>query len=277
MAYQEFSESAEAKATESVVMPTLTMPRSLGNLFSGGRGLLIGLGLGLAIAFVGFRLIPSGQGKAEQSPTSETIAAQSVSISPTQTATINQTLNATGTVQAYDLLAVAPQISGLQIRSVLVREGDRVSAGQPLAVLDDATLQTQIRQAEAEIAAAQAQVRQQQASLAQSEASRNEADANLNRYNTLAERGAVSQEELASRTTQAVTARESVGVAQANVDSARANVNSERANLARLQTQLKSNCGAPPPQPVLSQSATRPKGMPHQPLMHSSSSSGATS
>ncbi|MEO0488256.1 MAG: biotin/lipoyl-binding protein, partial [Cyanobacteria bacterium J06659_2] len=239
MAYQEFPESAEAESTNPSFLASVTLPRPPKGLFAGRRGLLVGLGLGLAIAFIGPRLLPARQDEAAQPPATETTAAaQSVSVSPAQTTNINQTLDTTGTVQAYDLLAVAPQISGLQIRSVLVREGDRVAAGQPLAILDDVTLQAEIREAEAEVVSAQAQVRQQQAALAQAEASQNEANTTLTRYNTLAERGAISQEELDSRTTQAVTTRESVGVARANVDSAQANVTSQQANLARLQAQL---------------------------------------
>ncbi|MEO0826241.1 MAG: efflux RND transporter periplasmic adaptor subunit, partial [Cyanobacteria bacterium J06642_9] len=259
VAYQEFPESAEAESTNPSFLASVTLPRPPKGLFAGRRGLLVGLGLGLAIAFIGPRLLPGRQDEAAQPPATETTAAaQSVSVSPAQMTSINQTLDTTGTVQAYDLLAVAPQISGLQIRSVLVREGDRVAAGQPLAILDDVTLQAEIREAEAEVVSAQAQVRQQQAALAQAEASQNEANTTLTRYNTLAERGAISQEELDSRTTEAVTTRESVGVARANVDSAQANVTSQQANLARLQAQLNQTVvRAPAPGTIAESNATQ--------------------
>lgn len=151
---------------------------------------------------------------------------------------VQSALTVTGTVAAVDLLEVTPQISGLQIRQVLVRKGDSVTTGQVLATLDNATLQAEIRQAEAQVKAAEAQVQQQRAVAAQARASFAEAQQNLERYRSLADQGAVSQEELTSRETQALTAQEAVGVAQANVASAEANVRSQQADLERLQTQL---------------------------------------
>ncbi|MEM6425244.1 MAG: efflux RND transporter periplasmic adaptor subunit [Cyanobacteria bacterium P01_H01_bin.119] len=214
-----------------------TEPRPSQGWLSGGPALLIGLGLGLAIAFIGTRFMASG-GSESQEPPAATAAAQSVSVESVQSATIDQTIDATGTVEAFDLLTITPEISGLEIRSVLVREGDSVSGGQPLVVLDGTILEAQIREAEAQIASAEAQVRQRQASLAQAIASSNEADANLTRYSSLADRGAISQEELDSRSTEAITTQESVGLARANIESARANVASEQANLERLRAQL---------------------------------------
>jgi RND family efflux transporter MFP subunit len=51
---------------------------------------------------------------------------------------------------------VAPQVAG-RITRVLVREGERVSSGQPLARIDDAALADQARQAAAQLARAQAE------------------------------------------------------------------------------------------------------------------------
>ncbi|WP_346293078.1 efflux RND transporter periplasmic adaptor subunit [Sphaerothrix gracilis] len=230
MTYPSYSEADEV-ATESSL--SRAAPRGW---FSGGRGLLIGLGLGLAIAFLGNRFL-LGRTQTD-SVTPPPTAGQSVAVETAQTAAIRRTLETTGTVEAYDLLQVTPQVSGLQIQQVLVREGDRVNAGQPLAVLDDATLQAQIRQAAAQITAAKAQVTQQQAALAQAQANQAEAQQKLQRYESLAERGAISQEELETRATQAITTSESVQVARANIDSAEANVRSQQADLERLQTQL---------------------------------------
>ncbi|NJL85778.1 MAG: efflux RND transporter periplasmic adaptor subunit [Leptolyngbyaceae cyanobacterium SM1_1_3] len=218
--------------------------------------MLIGLGLGLAIAFLGSRLLPGDRNRAQESAPAD-VAAQSVAAETAQSATISRTLKTTGTVEAYDLLQVAPQVSSLQIQQVLVREGDRVTAGQTLAVLDDATLQAQLRQAQAEIAAAQAQVTQQRAALAQAQAEQAEARQNLQRYQNLADRGAISQEELSSRTTQSLTANESVRVAVANIESAEANVRSQQASLEGLQTQLaQTTVSAPAAGTIAERSAT---------------------
>lgn len=211
------------------------------NQQGGYSKLLIGIGLGIVLSFVGTRLLPSGSTPEEDAATSAPatqVSAQTVTVAPVQVGQVAERLTATGTVQAADLLEVTPQISGLQILDVLVEEGDRVAAGQPLVILNDTELRTQIQQAQAQIEVAQAQQQQQEASLAQAQAELTEAEANLQRYQSLADQGAVSQEELDSRATEAITARESVGVAEANIASAAANVRSRRSELARLETQL---------------------------------------
>ncbi|NEP55330.1 MAG: efflux RND transporter periplasmic adaptor subunit, partial [Moorea sp. SIO3C2] len=79
---------------------------------------------------------------------------------------------------------------------------------------------------------------QQQAALAQAEATAAEAADNFDRYQTLYSQGGISSEQLNSRRTQAITAREAVGVANAAVQSAQATVNSRAAEINRLETQL---------------------------------------
>lgn len=205
----------------------------------GQRNLLIGLGLGLAIALIGPRLIGGGPSTATDEPeTTAPVAAQAVTVDPARNDTVAETLTVTGTVQPADLLVLTPQVSGLQIRQMLVDVGDSVGAGQPLVIFDDAALQAQIQQAQAQIDVARAQVEQQRANLAQSEATLAEAGANLGRYQSLQDQGAVSAEELDSRLTQTTTARENVRVAQAAVTSAEATVRSRQADVTRLQTQL---------------------------------------
>ncbi len=219
--------SGEAASTAS--------PRRIGQ-----RNLLIGVGLGVAIALIGPRLIGGGPSPATDGPdpTAAPVAAQAVTTAPARSDSVSETLTVTGTVQPADLLTITPQVSGLQIRQILVDVGDSVGAGQPLVIFDDAALQTQIQQAQAQVDVALAQVEQQRASLAQAQASLTEAEANLGRYRSLQDQGAVSAEELDSRTTQTVTARESVRVADAAIASAEATVRSRQADVARLQTQL---------------------------------------
>lgn len=203
--------------------------------------LFVGIGLGMAIALLGSRLIPSPPASSEAADESDVaaqVSAQTVTVAPVQVGPVTEQLTVMGTVQPADLLEVTPQVSGLQIRDVLVAEGDRVTAGQPLVQLDDTELRTRMQQATAQIEVAQAQVQQEMANLAQAEATLAEANANLKRYQSLASQGAVSAEELDSRATQAVTAQESVGVAQASVASAQATVRSRQLDLSQLQTQL---------------------------------------
>jgi HlyD family secretion protein len=208
------------------------------NWAAGPKGLLLGLALGVGIALIGGRFVNRSAAPNLPAEESSPIATQSVTVQQVRATQLNQTLTATGTVQAWDLLQVTPQVSGLQIREVRVRAGDRVTAGQVLAVLDDSILQAQIQQAEANRAQAEAQVAQQSAAKAQAEATLVEAEENFRRYQALFDQGAISAEQLTSRRTQVTTARESVRVAIANIESARANVNSKVAEISQIQTQL---------------------------------------
>ena len=205
---------------------------------SGVRGIGLGVLLGVGVSLVGGRLLSRPAVEPAEPAIAAETAATSVTVQQIQTATIQQSLKATGTVQAFDLLQVSPQVGGLQIRQVLVREGDQVSAGQVLAVLDDSVLRTQLAQAEANYAQAEAQVLQEKASQAQAEATAAEAQEIFDRYQTLYDQGGISSEQLNSRRTEAITAREAVGVARAQVQSAQAAINSRAAEISRLETQL---------------------------------------
>ncbi|MEM6597520.1 MAG: efflux RND transporter periplasmic adaptor subunit [Cyanobacteria bacterium P01_C01_bin.69] len=209
------------------------------NWLGGSRGLLLGLLLGLGIAFVGVR-VSSRQAApaATEGEVAEAVASATVTTALAQEAPIRQTITTNGTVEAFDLLSVSPRASGLQIQSVAVREGDRVSAGQVLAVLDDSVLRSQIAQAEAQVVAAQAQVTQSQAQASQAEASLAAARETFDRYQSLFDQGAISAEELTERRTQVATEEQTVGAAVAAIDSAKATVSSRQAEVSRLNTQL---------------------------------------
>ncbi|MEA5447153.1 efflux RND transporter periplasmic adaptor subunit [Leptolyngbya sp. CCNP1308] len=202
-------------------------------------GVLLGMGAGVLLTLVGTQLL----GGRENTPSDQTeappaVATQTVTVAVVTPDTVADTLAINGSVQATDLLTIAPQASGLQIRQILVREGDAVSAGQAIATLDDATLQADLRQAQAQLSVSQAQVTQRQAALAQAQATLAEAQQNLARLQSLADQGAISQQELARQRTQTVTAQEAISLSRAEVESAEAGVRSQQAAIDRLQTQL---------------------------------------
>ncbi|PZO19773.1 MAG: efflux RND transporter periplasmic adaptor subunit [Leptolyngbya foveolarum] len=199
---------------------------------------MIGLGLGLGLAFGATRIATSRTPDDPASVGSEQVASASVTVAIAEREPIQQTIETTGTVEAFDLLSVSPRASGLQILSVLVREGDRVEAGQVLAVLDDSVLRAQMDQARAQVSAARAQVVQAEAQVAQNRATLAEAQERVGRYESLFAKGAISAEELASRRTTAITEGQTVGSAIAAVDSAEATVRSAQAEVDRLMTQL---------------------------------------
>ncbi|MEL7492395.1 MAG: efflux RND transporter periplasmic adaptor subunit [Cyanobacteria bacterium J06554_11] len=231
--------SSNSITSNSIALKGSAKKRSLSDWVSGPRGLLLGLALGLGLALLATRL--SAQRTAAPADTPADIAQVSsatVTTARAQTASVQQTIETNGTVEAFDLLAIAPQANGLQIRSVNVREGDRVVAGEVLAVLDDSVLRSQIEQAEAQVNAALADVAQEKAQAEQARASLTADRENLSRYESLFARGAISAEELTSRRTQVATAEQTVGSARAAIESAEATVRSRQADVARLMTQL---------------------------------------
>ena len=242
MTYRNFQDEPQldtppdSESVDSAVMDTMPKRSPL----AGMRGIVIGLLLGVGISLVGGRLLsrPSSDPTPASSDSAADTTAISVTVQQVQSAEIQQSLRATGTVQAFDLLQISPQVGGLQIREVRAREGDQVAAGQVLAVLDDSVLQTELTQARANYTQAEAQVLQQRAEQAQAEANAAEAQDTFERNQTLYDQGGISSQELNSRRTQAITAREAVGVAQAAVQSAQATVNSRAAEISRLETQL---------------------------------------
>ncbi|NEP76354.1 biotin/lipoyl-binding protein, partial [Okeania sp. SIO2G5] len=166
------------------------------SLLAGKGGLLIGLGLGLVLGvgvlprFTGSDTPQSPVTEASLDATVEAGSGQAVTVAAVESTQIARTLDATGTVVASDLLPILAKAPGLQIQQVLVDEGDRVTAGQPLARLDQSVVRTQITGAEADLEAAKARVIQREAALAQSKARLAEAQANLDRYQDLADQGA---------------------------------------------------------------------------------------
>lgn len=201
--------------------------------------LLVGTGLGIGLTGLGMTIMNRPTTKPAVTPQSVNLApSMSVTIAPAELTPVARTLSVTGTVNARDLIPVLPQATGLQIKQILVDEGDSVKSGQTLAVLDSSVLQTQIDQAKAEVESNRAVVRQRQASLAQSRATLAEANSNYQRYRGLAEAGAISRQELETRSTTATTAREAISVAQANIASAEADVRISIARVQQQQTQL---------------------------------------
>jgi multidrug efflux pump subunit AcrA (membrane-fusion protein) len=243
VAHKTFSENeAEKLDSEEALVVSSETPRRLPSKQSRGwlTPLLIGTGLGIAIAVGGTRLLnrPAAQNPSlTQSNPSQT-ASMSVTVAPVESTRVARTLNVTGTVAARNLIPVLPQTTGLQVKQIVVTEGDVVKQGQVLAVLDNSVLQAQLDQAKAELESTQAGVGQRQAALAQARATQAEAERALERYRQLAKAGAISQQDLDTRATTAATARESVRVAQANINSAQADVRSSRAQVEQLQTQL---------------------------------------
>lgn len=116
---------------------------------------------------------------------------------------IDSGLSVSGQLLPREEAAVAPQLSGYQVKRVLADQGQYVQAGQPLAMLDETLLRADIAQQEAAVA---------QASVAEEQARTESA-----RVAGLGNAGVLSAEALAQRVFAARTAQAQLKQAQAQL------------------------------------------------------------
>ncbi|WP_374943506.1 efflux RND transporter periplasmic adaptor subunit [Sphingomonas sp.] len=134
-------------------------------------------------------------------------------------------VSATGKLAPTNQVTVGSQLSGL-VTKVVVDVNDRVSAGQPLALIDPEQLDDQIRANTAALSANQAQVAQAQATVSEANAQL----ARLEEVYRLSNGRVPSKTELQTGRANAARAVAAIGVARANVAAA-------QAQLAQSQTQ----------------------------------------
>ncbi|MBZ1392439.1 efflux RND transporter periplasmic adaptor subunit [Psychrobacter pacificensis] len=97
----------------------------------------------------------AGGDEADSTASTEQSVLSVETVSPSQD-DIGRTLSADGTINAKDIASVSAKVSGVAIERVLVEEGDRVRAGQVLAMFDTDAMEQQVLQAEADVAEAEA-------------------------------------------------------------------------------------------------------------------------
>ncbi len=154
----------------------------------------------------------------------------------------------TGTTQPVTEVSLRARIEG-RLQQLNVDVGDRVVAGQILARLDDAIVQTEIAEAEAELAARQSevarlrnQVRSAEIQVEQAKAELQQARADARRMRELADAGAVSAQEAELAQTEATVAeqtlrsrREQIAIAQGDVSAALERANAQRSLIAQAR------------------------------------------
>ncbi len=224
--------------------------------------LFLGTALGGAIAFGATQLKSPSNVQSTNAPNvaQTTLPAQTVTVGTVDTVSIPRTLSAKGTIAARNLISIVPQRGG-QIKQILVKEGQTVKIGQPLAYVDDAELQIQINQAKAQVQSSQGVVQQRQAAfaeakakeagaraseqeslanLAQTKAKQLQAQQKLKRYGQLAAQGAISQDTFQGYQTDSSAQTESVRAAQAKISSAQESVKSSLAANTSAQASIGS-------------------------------------
>ena len=132
---------------------------------------------------------------------------------------------------------IASKFAG-RLKTVLVKEGDLVKAGQVLAELDTAELQAQLKEAEASKVQAEQQLAQAVALVAQRNSELTLASLQLDRSLDLVGKGVTSQEIVDQRQSAKHTAEAAVNSANAEVAVAKAAIEAAQARINRLQVDI---------------------------------------
>lgn len=137
-------------------------------------------------------------------------------------------VSATGKLAPTNQVDVGSEVSGL-VSKVLVDVNDRVSKGQPIAIIDPQRFQDSVNQSSAQLQSNIAAVAQSQATLAQSSAQL----ARLQEVSRLSNGRVPSKTEMDQAVADRARAVANLRAAQANVGAARATLSSNQYNLVR--------------------------------------------
>ncbi|MBN5054934.1 efflux RND transporter periplasmic adaptor subunit [Stenotrophomonas maltophilia] len=151
-------------------------------------------------------------------------AAPAVATTPVSRGDIEQTVEATGVIDAYKLVSVGAQASG-QIKSLKVQLGDTVKEGDLIAEIDATTQQNQVLNAQASLDQVTAQRAVQQATLRQ-------AELEFARQQQMLAAEATSRQEYDAAEAQLKTARAQLQSYEAQIKGRQTELGTARANLA---------------------------------------------
>jgi RND family efflux transporter MFP subunit len=145
-------------------------------------------------------------------------------------------LQLTGTMAPITEAPILAQVDGY-LKTRLVDIGDRVHAGQLIAVISDPALDQEVQQAKAMLQQSQSTLKQAQAALDESKANAGLASITAQRWAALLKRGAVSQQANDNYQFAYNAQTAAVNVAAANVAAAKDSIGSNEANLGRYLEQ----------------------------------------
>lgn len=170
-----------------------------------GRARIVAIAAGAIVALavlMGFALRPGAE--------------TAVATSPATVADIENTVVATGTLEAAQMVSVGAQVSG-QIKSLKVKLGDAVKAGALIAEIDSTTQENNVRNARAALASVRAQRSVQVATLKQAE---------------------LAFDRQKMMLAEEATSRADYETAEANLDTTRAQIEALDAQILQSQTTL---------------------------------------
>ena len=142
-----------------------------------------------------------------------------------------------GTVEASAIVQVKSQIAG-QLERVAFTEGQNVSKGDLLFVIDSRPYQEAVRQAEAAVERDQALINQAEAAVARDTAQAQFMATDAARYAELSKAGVVSKSQADQTRTNAEVSKEAARATQAAIASARASLVSDQAAVAAAKLNL---------------------------------------
>ena len=148
-----------------------------------------------------------------------------------------QNVTASGTLEAVDTVEVSSQLSG-QVAKLMADHNSRVRAGEPLAALDSAPFEVQVKEAEAALAVASAQNEEARAAIEGAQARQDDALRDLQVKSTLSRNGSVSQRDAERAQMAARSLASELSAAKARARIRAAGVEAARASLERVRLDL---------------------------------------
>lgn len=210
--------------------------------WSGLRGIGLGVGLGVGATVAAIALMGGRPASQPANPPASAPAAtadrpaQSVTAAAVEPSQVVRSIEATGTVNGVEVIPVLSPATGLQIVQVLAEEGQAVKRGQPLAVLNDSVLRSQLLEARGSLLEAQARldelragtrpeeieqareaVRRAGSGVERAKADLALAEQRVRRNEFLGEEGAVARDRLDEVKTQALSSQANVEQAEAEL------------------------------------------------------------
>ena len=137
---------------------------------------------------------------------------------------IQQTITATGTVNAVTTVLVGTQVSGT-IKTLFVDFNSRVKMGQIIAQIDPSTFESQVQQAQANLLAAQANLDKSNSALV-------DAARTYERNKELFAKNLIPRSDLDTAETNYESAKAQVGSAKAQIEQTKASLDYAKQNLA---------------------------------------------
>lgn len=180
---------------------------------------------------------------------------------PVETRSLTVRVEGSGSVVAKDTVNLSPKTAG-RVKALYGEQGDEVEAGQVLARMEVGTLTDELRQNQAQLAQSKAdsakvvagnrdeEIRRARAEVTAADSQVTLTTSQLERYQSLADRGAISQNDLDQYINEAHNAQASLNQAQAQLEettsgsrpediaAAAAAVGAAEAKVAATQTQI---------------------------------------